>query len=154
LNRDIPVTVNPYEVAREFAEEFARFEYALKRSGYILVKAKDARADWVKFATALGDAFFEEIRLGNVAPTILTDPPRKLMQDGLRWMPEKPPLITNAVDLLEKGVCRIRNSYLHGEKFTGGPDSEQWARDTLLVSEALAVLRSARGRIRAVSALL
>jgi len=145
---------DPYEIAREFAYEFGRFEYALKRSGFLLTKAADARADWRKFATALGDAFFADVRDSGIAPTILVHPPRKLMQDGLKWMPEQPPPITNVVDLMEKGVCRIRNSYLHGEKFTGGPDGAQWNRDTLLVAEAMAVLLAAHDRVPAVRALL
>ena len=40
------------------------------------------------------------------------------------------------------GVCRVRNSYIHGEKFTGGPEG-QWDRDTTLIMEAHAVLKEA-----------
>lgn len=145
---------NPYEIADEFAKEFAKFEYALKRGGFLLTKAQDARADWGRFAEALGAMFFTDVEVKNIAPTILSYPPRKLMQDGLKWMPENPPPVTTVVELMEKGVCRIRNSYLHGEKFTGGPDKAQWERDAKLVSEALAVLREARNRVPSVSAYL
>ena len=146
--------VDPYEIADEFAKEFAKFEYALKRGGFLLAKAKDARADRVGLAEALGATFFEYIETKNIAPTILSHSPRKLMQDGLKWVPENPAPITTVAELMEKGVCRIRSSYLHGEKFIGGPYNAQLGRDAKLVAEALAVLRAARDRVPSVSALL
>ena len=65
------------------------------------------------------------------------------MRDGLTWMPEKPEPLRNVEELFVQGVCRVRNSYLHGEKFVGGPDAKQWERDSKLVREALAVLSEA-----------
>jgi len=43
---------------------------------------------------------------------------------------------------------------MHGEKFVGGPDADQWERDTKLVREALAVLREAANREPQVAAIL
>lgn len=37
------------------------------------------------------------------------------------------------------GSAAVRNSYFHGEKFTGGP-AGQWERDAKLIEEAHAVL--------------
>jgi len=39
-------------------------------------------------------------------------------------------------------IRRARNSYLHGEKFRGGPDG-QWERDVTLIKEAHIVLQAA-----------
>ena len=60
----------------------------------------------------------------------------------MEWSPEKPTPLTNVHELVVQGVCRVRNSYVHGEKFTGGPD-HQWDRDLTLITEAHAVLRAA-----------
>jgi len=60
----------------------------------------------------------------------------------LQWAPETPFPLTNVHELIVQGVCRVRNSYLHGEKFRGGPDG-QWERDVTLIREAHAVLDEA-----------
>lgn len=62
------------------------------------------------------------------------------MADGLAWQPEKPAPLRNVTELFVQGVCRVRNSYLHGEKFVGSGDPGQWKRDTTLIEEAFAVL--------------
>jgi hypothetical protein len=67
------------------------------------------------------------------------------MADGLRWEPEWPDRLTNVEDLFVKGVCRVRNSYVHGEKFIGGDRSLE--RDARLVREALAILQLAEPKL-------
>ena len=67
------------------------------------------------------------------------------MADGLTWQPAESNL-SDVVALFVRGVCRVRNSYMHGEKFTGGPDGSQWERDAMLLSDALAVLELAGER--------
>lgn len=132
---------NPYEIARAFAQDFARAEYALKRSKY-LRKGKDvAEADWDSFARDLGADFFSHIMDRGLAKTLIGDPPRRLMADML-WSPETTSPLTNVHQLMIEGVCRVRNSLLHGEKFTGGPEG-QWARDKTLITEAHFVLNEA-----------
>lgn len=142
---------NPYEVSKELAALFGRFEYALKRSNF-LRNRPDAQADWHKFACELGPDFFEHIKRSKLAETLLSVPPRKLMKEGLIWEPECPAPLSDVVELFERGVCRVRNSLLHGEKFVG--QSEQWERDARLVSEALVVLREAQDRVPEVAQLL
>jgi hypothetical protein len=56
------------------------------------------------------------------------------------------------VELFDQGVCRVRNSLFHGEKFVDRQDQRE--RDAILVSEALSVLREAQDRVPAVAALL
>jgi hypothetical protein len=140
-------------MAVRFAALFGRFEFALKRAGFLLNK-DIAQADWSSFARTLGPDFFDHVVKSNKAPSLLSEPPRKLMRDGLTWMPERPAALKNVEELFVQGVCRVRNSYLHGEKFVGGPEASQWERDVQLVRESLAVLSEAEDREPRVSAIL
>jgi hypothetical protein len=133
----------------QFTALFGRFEYALKRMG-LLRKNQDAQADWSKFAEQLGPTFFEEVVRLAIADTLIKEPPRKLMRDGLKWLPENPNPLKNVIELFEQGVCRVRNNLFHGEKFIA--QSGDWERDARLVGEALAVLRAAQDRVPAVAA--
>lgn len=139
-----------YDVAAEFARLFGQYEHSLKRNGFQKKKSKVAEADWEAYAAALSEDFFEHVNKSDIARTLIDHPPRKLMAD-LTWLPEKPFALTSVDDLFVRGVCRVRNSYIHGEKFVGGPDGENWERDGTLVFEALAVLKEAAGRIPGVA---
>lgn len=132
---------NPYVVARVFAGQFGDAEYALKRSGRMRLNKKSAEADWDAFARDLGSEFFAAVVANGIAKTLIGEPPRRLTND-LVWAPEIPVPLTNVHELIIQGVCRVRNSYLHGEKFRGGPDG-QWERDVKLIKEAHAVLQAA-----------
>ena len=132
---------NPYETANVFAADFRRMEYALKRSSYVRKNKKHAQADWDRFAQDLGADFFDHVMAEGIAKTLIGHPPRQLLAD-LQWSPENPAPLANVAQLFANGVCRVRNSYIHGEKFTGGPEG-QWERDTLLIQEAHAVLNEA-----------
>lgn len=134
---------NPYQHAEAFAADFRFMEYALKRSGYMRKGKKVAEADWAGFAQDLGLAFFEYIHGSGIAATLINHPPRQLLAT-LDWSPPNPPPLVNVAELIVNGVCRVRNSYIHGEKFSGGPDN-QWERDVLLIIEAHAVLKEAIG---------
>lgn len=138
--------MNVYEVAAEFAFLFGQYEHALKRNGFQKEKSKVAEADWEAFAAALTEDFFQHVDKNNIARTLIDHPPRKLMAD-MTWLPEKPLPLQSVDDLFVRGVCRVRNSYIHGEKFVGGPDGNNWERDGTLVVESLAVLREAAGRV-------
>ena len=137
---------DPYETGRQFGELFGRFEHVLKRSDYLKKGRPDAQADWDRFAHDLGQTFFDEVSTSGIASTLINDPPRKLMADGLTWQPPEPEPLRDVAELFVRGVCRVRNSYMHGEKFTGGPDGSRWKRDAMLLSEALAVLELAKKR--------
>jgi hypothetical protein len=135
--------LSPYQIANAFAADFRSAEYALKRSGHLRKGKKVAEADWQGFAQELGEAFFHQIQASGIAKTLIDHPPRQLLAT-LDWSPSNRPPLANVTELIVNGVCRVRNSYIHGEKFTGGPDN-QWERDVLLVEEAHAVLRDAIG---------
>ncbi len=132
---------NPYDVAAAFARLFGDAEYALKRSGRIRLNKETAEADWDAFARDLGPGFFATVVVNGIAKTLIGEPPRRLM-NALVWAPEIPVPLTNVHELIIQGVCRVRNSYLHGEKFHGGPNG-QWERDVTLIKEAHLVLQAA-----------
>lgn len=132
---------NPYEIAGAFARTFGEAEYVLKRSGHLRQNKDVAEADGDAFARDLGPDFFAAIVDKGIAKTLIGEPPRRLMND-LQWAPEIPVPFTNVHELIVQGVCRVRNSYLHGEKFRGGPNG-QWERDVSLIREAHAVLEEA-----------
>ncbi|MDF1836159.1 MAG: hypothetical protein P1U62_14960 [Alteraurantiacibacter sp. bin_em_oilr2.035] len=121
---------DPYKVAAEFARAFGEAEYAMKRFGNLRQDREAAQADWNAFARDLSQDFFAAIVDIGIAKTLIGEPPRSLTND-LQWAPETPVPLTNVHELIVQGVCRVRNSYLHGEKFRGGPNG-QWARDIRL----------------------
>lgn len=132
---------NPYREAEDFARTFGQTEHALKRSGYLRKDKAITEADWDEFAKKLGPEFFQYIVASGIAITLVGDPPRRLLAN-MEWSPEKTQPLTNVAQLIVNGVCRVRNSYLHGEKFVGGPEG-QFERDATLVIEAHAVLSEA-----------
>jgi hypothetical protein len=136
--------MNPHDDARKLEDLYGRFEHALKRSGHLKKGRPDAQADWESFARILGEQFFEEVASSGIADTLLNDPPRKLMAESLSWQPKQPLQLTNVAALFVQGVCRVRHSYVHYEKFVS--DGEQWERDAKLVHEALEVLRLAESQ--------
>jgi hypothetical protein len=133
--------MNPDNAADAFGKFFKDTEYALKRSGYQRKERQVAEVDWQLFATRLGTAFFSHIVEKEIAKTLIGHPPRKLL-DNMQWSTPSPLPLTNVNNLVEHGVCRVRNSYIHGEKFRGGPEG-QWERDLMLIKEAHAVLKEA-----------
>ncbi|HTN62103.1 MAG TPA: hypothetical protein VL147_11180 [Devosia sp.] len=114
----------------------------MKRSGYLRKNKGVAEADWDLFAKDLGQSFFELVQAKGIAKTLIGHPPRLLMAETMEWSPEEPKPLTTVAQLIVNGVCRVRNSYIQGEKFTGGSEG-QWDRDGRLVEEAHEVLRAA-----------
>ena len=138
--------------ARKFADLYGRFEYALKRTGHLKKGRPNAQADWASFAGSLGAAFFEEVRSSGVANILINDPPRKQMSEGLKWTRSEPAKLNSVEELFLQGVCRVRNSYAHGEKFKGNPAQSE--RDAKLVSDALTVLNLAKSHNEEVASLI
>lgn len=127
-----------------FRELFATYEYTLKRLGFRQKGLTYAQADWNVFSSELGQSFFDEVQEAGIAKTLIGEAPGKLLNDPLEWERPDRPLRTTQ-ELLVMGVGRVRNSVVHGEKHRG--DEAQQRRDSVLVSEALAVLRFAQGRL-------
>ncbi|WP_447929915.1 hypothetical protein [Sphingopyxis fribergensis] len=137
--------VNPLTAADAFAADFRRAEFFLKRSGYRREHKEIAEADWDAVARTLGADFFREVVDAGLANTLIGSPPRRLLAT-MEWAPANPEPLTNVAQLIVNGVCRVRNSYIHGEKFVGGPEG-QWDRDKTLLREAHAVLKAAMAKL-------
>ncbi|TXI39974.1 MAG: hypothetical protein E6Q59_04030 [Nitrosomonas sp.] len=121
----------------ELLRIFARFEFALKESGYgVSGKNDEAGADWDRFANqSLTAKFLHKIREKNIAPTILEKSPSKqIFKDHtLEWTACAPP---QDVQTFFGAVRRVRNNLVHGGK-SGDKDAD---RNNSLVSEAIEVL--------------
>jgi hypothetical protein len=126
-------------IAIAFFQAFARFEFALKRAGYMR-NSKAAEADWDTFADALGAPFLEEVRKAECADELLRQAPGKPMRDGEKvdWQNAKPVADVRALFL---GVRQARNNLFHGEKYIG--DGTKDSRDRQLLTGGLAVLELA-----------
>jgi len=125
--------------ATAFFAAFSRFEFALKRAGYL--RNKDiADADWDRFAGSLDQAFLDEVRVAKFAQETLAKPPGKPIRKGdiVDWR-EAPPI--ENVQGLFIAIRQARNNLFHGEKFIG--DGVKDSRDRRLLADGLAVLELA-----------
>jgi hypothetical protein len=101
-----------------FAATFARFEHALKQSGYLkhTKPGTSAEAGWDGFANDLGEDFLTLCRDLPETATLLQHPPRLLKVDrdeSVSW--KKPRAIVTVRDLFQ--VARdVRNNLFHGER--------------------------------------
>lgn len=108
-------------LAWEFFVLFSRFEYALKRSGF-LRHVSDAQADWGAFARKVQAEFssLHSPSLHNALEYFMSSPPRKqLCQDKmLHW---SDPVRRGDGEGQLEFVCRaigiVRNNLFHGSKF-------------------------------------
>jgi hypothetical protein len=121
-----------------FTQLFARVEHTLRRNGYSRENIDRATVNWSKFASELGEPFFEYVRASQQATTLISEPPRIYYRE-LGMQPDIQEPITAVVPLFVRGVCQVRNNIVHGEKYveTARP------RDDALVLEATWVLQHA-----------
>ena len=107
------------ELVGRFFIVFARFEYALKCSGYLRGDDEHAQADWNKFACDLGDAFDPDRtqRLRVAVDYLRNEPPRKQVVQGERLGWKSTGLSGNQLDALLVLVRHVRNNLFHGGKF-------------------------------------
>lgn len=125
-----------------FAATFARFEHALKQSGYLKYSkaGTTAEAGWDSFAKDLGDEFLTYCKDMPETASLLQHPPRLLKVDkdeSVSW--KKPRAVTSVQDVFQV-VRDTRNNLFHGEKTV---HSE---RDDVLIQAAQAVLDHAWDR--------
>lgn len=129
----------------EFFAVFSRFEYSLKRAGYIDINTtKYVAADWNKFATDL-NPYFKSTRtpqLKLAVSYLITYPPkRQISLNGeLSW---KNMSSWNEQESILKwlllAVRRVRNNLFHGGKFPMQPVSDP-TRDQRLLESSLHIL--------------
>jgi len=126
----------------EFSKIYEAFEYALVRDEFRIAASHEARPDWIKFSQAvLRDEFFEEVRLKDLARTLISKPPRKLLnRDGAAEWDIEVAAVTNTLGLIH-AVRQVRHNLRHGNKYIG--DDEEIRRSDALISDAINVLNLA-----------
>lgn len=122
----------------EFFIVFSRFEFALKRGGFLAGNVGEtATANWDVFGKKLGPKFYEMIKFHPQASVFFTGPPKKLfvLDDGQADFKHLEDVINNKT--LFDALKRVRNNLFHGEKLWLGE------RDKILIAAALFVLDTA-----------
>jgi hypothetical protein len=132
----------PKELTLEFFAAFARFEYALKRAGYVVGDDKSASPSWDRFAVDLrdmGDAALAPVIAACVY--LREHPPKKqVVNNGnLEWAVR--PAAGSPIEDVLLSVRTVRNNVFHGGKFPTGIVEEP-LRDRRLIEECLAVLNA------------
>ena len=131
----------PPAATLRFFATFARFEFAMKQSGYLRWTEDGfvALACRRRLAADLPDHFLQSVREGQIAPLLVERPPKDLfVQEGVQpQFGDQPPAPTTTMQLLD-AVWRVRNNLFHGNKMYPG-DRE---RDAALMDDALAILNA------------
>lgn len=137
------------ETVVKFFVVFSRFEYALKRAGYVSGNDKGASSNWDKFASDMEDAFGPDqtAELQDAVAYLQDFPPKKqiVQDDELGWRDSMPSTNEPRLKWLLKLVRTVRNNLFHGEKLhalVGGhfPRDVDLTRDINLIRHSLVVL--------------
>lgn len=101
-----------------FFATFARFEYAMKRAGYLKHNkpGTSAEAGWDAFSLDLGAAFFDQCRANPGLQVLFVAPPRLLKVDPGGAVSWKQARTVNSASAFFQVIKDIRNSLFHGEK--------------------------------------
>ena len=131
----------PDGLACEFFWTFARFEYALKVTGFYRHNRNYVAPDWKRFGESapvrgvLDDPV--DAGLTEAIDYILNHPPREqaVENGGLVWRDRRPDADSQSGRVIEL-VCRVRNNLFHGGK--GNPHNPE--RNEQLLGHSLIVL--------------
>lgn len=132
------------KLVMEFFVLFSRFEYALKRSGFVKGKSNYVKVDRNEFARSIKNKFDPEDNkaLRNAVEYISKNPPKKqiLKNEELRWKEQAK--IKNKKDIVKllKYVATVRNNLFHGGKFPEEPFKEP-ARNKKLLNSSIVILK-------------
>jgi len=134
------------EVVLQFFVCFSRFEYALKRAGYLSPKKPYAEADWKSFAEKLETSLanITDIQFVKAKTYLLKRPPQKLMRNSdnsLEWGDNKQNGESETVYLLSL-VRSVRNNLFHGGKYPHNSVSGQALRNRELLQHCLTILET------------
>jgi hypothetical protein len=133
----------PRALTLEFMATFARFEFALKKSGYARGDDSQVSPNWDAFANDLA-----KLDAAVLAPVLGTcqylqqHPPKKQVLDKglLRWV-DRQGTSGSAIGNALLSVRTVRNNIFHGGKFPDGMIMDP-LRDEQLIRDCLAVLNS------------
>ncbi len=135
------------EIVLQFFVAFSRFEYALKRAGFVKGdRHNNASADWCRFAnerlpTRLADIMDPEFTEASLY--LLHEPPGKQIfyEAGriVRWQANSQRSRECEAEYLLRLVKDVRNNLFHGGKYPDGPVRNQ-ARNKRLLQACLTIL--------------
>lgn len=141
----------PRDLTLRFFATFARFEFALKHTGFWWEHPQygTAMANRQKLADRLGAEFFEHVCDEDLAPTLISAPPKQLIvqEDGALVFGEQPPAVASTRALL-KATWDVRNNLFHGNKMFPANRT----RDHELMTDALAVIGAVLNKAEEVGA--
>lgn len=149
--REIKLPVNN-ELLLNYFLTFAKFEYALKISGFFQrtapekidpQKPPEAKPDWDSFANSLRDKFNLEAsnEVANACTYFTDHPPNKqvIIHDNVAWETPVIPENEHIVQFLLRMIRCVRNNLFHGGKFNNEVH-ESTERTTLLLENSLIIL--------------
>jgi len=134
-----------YELlAFDFFKRFSRFEFAVKRQGFIK-KTTDAQPCWDKFTKKIEDSFATPNSLNE----LIKDPPKRQIVDRtsgkpvLCWQLPGPPH-KNPSTLVPAVQClkTMRNNLFHGGKSVDGAEWDDKVRNMKLLTLGIEVMDS------------
>ncbi|SDE57147.1 hypothetical protein SAMN04488071_3228 [Kordiimonas lacus] len=133
--------IEELENSEYFFRLFCRFEFAIKKSGVLLIDPdralRRAEIDWVEFSRNLPEQFFGQVAEMGVCPTILSEPPKRQVVDQNRkliWQDVQRPQNTQ---MLFECLRNIRNNLFHGGK-SGDPTNKP--RNETLIAEGIRLI--------------
>lgn len=126
----------------EFFLVFARFEFALKASGYAKQGRWGAEVDWCKFSDEIGPMLLppKEKQFQGAVTYLSEEPPQQQtwLDNQLGWEKRAPPNNWSEMRVLFFNVQGARNNLVHGAKFvereSNDPDRD---RKLLLASSSV-----------------
>ena len=141
INGNDFIDMNNHSDWVEFFLIFSRFEYALKRSGYVKENRGYIEADWSKFGKYI-EPKTEFTEITEAKKYLLERPPRKrILENGkLSW--EAMNNLNNDVGSLIRIIKAVRNNLFHGGKYPNpvGPVKDL-SRDKELIEHSITVLK-------------
>jgi hypothetical protein len=127
----------------EFFLVFARFEFALKASGYAKQGRWGAEVDWCKFADEISPALLppKSKELQDAVTYLSGEPPQQQTwsDNQLGWAKRTPPADWSEMRVLLFYVQGARNNLVHGAKFVAR-ESQDPDRDHKLLLAASCVI--------------
>lgn len=130
----------------QFLVFFSRFEYALKRAGFVRSDSDYASPDWDGFARKLENSLVSvtDIKFVEAKAYLIEHPPQKQMRkadNSLEWDDNKRNGQSETEYVLRL-VRSVRNNLFHGGKYPDKPVDGQALRNRDLLQACLTILEN------------
>lgn len=145
------ITCGDGERVLEFFANFSRFEYAMKRAGYVKSdRYGNALADWAKFAEKHKgrlDAIMDE-NLREATQYLRGTPPERQvlnrLDNNVQWRKNSPRGGESEEQYVLRLVRDVRNNLFHGAKYSTGHVNEEELRNSRLLDACVTILDRCR----------